>query len=253
MFVTIITISYNAEELIERTIRSILNQSSTDYEYLIVDGASKDKTLEIAKSFKNDFTDKDVPFRWISAPDNGIYDAMNKGLKMAKGDYIWFVNCGDSIASSTVLSEIIQKNSDSSADFIYGETQIVHFDGSIMGARRLKAPKKLTWKKFRMGMLVCHQSMLVRTSIAPFFETNYRYSSDFDWAIKCLKKSNNILNVEQILSLFLDGGVSKSKMKASLKERFEIMALNYGWFPTALRHGWFVLRAGWFKLVHGWI
>jgi len=138
-------------------------------------------------------------------------------------------------------------------DFIYGETLIVDDKGNMMGERRLKAPEQLNWKNFRMGMLVCHQAMLVKRDLAPKFNLQYRYSADFDWSIQCLRKSEQIHNTKLVLSHFLDGGVSKKKMKASLKERFRIMAENYGLLPTAFRHLWFVGRAAWFKLVHGWI
>jgi len=102
-------------------------------------------------------------------------------------------------------------------------------------------------------MLVCHQSMIVKKSVVSKFDLKYKYSSDVDWSIKCLKKSENIFNSEMIISRFLDGGVSKKRMKASLKERFIIMSEYYGLIPTLIRHFWFVIRAGFFKLIHGWI
>jgi len=189
---------------------------------------------------------------------------MNKGLRMASGDYVWFMNAGDKVASADCLEKILNTNPESSAishetheamlpDFIYGETLIVNDQGKIMGNRRLRAPGILTWKSFKMGMLVCHQSMLVKRSIAPMFNLQYKYSADFDWAINCLRKANSIHNTHTVLSLFLDGGVSKKKMKASLKERFHIMSKNYGLLPTLFRHIWFVCRALWFRLMHGWI
>lgn len=254
MFVTIVTISYNAESLIERTLQSILQQSSVDYEYVLIDGKSTDKTLDIIHSYETAFCQKGVAFRCMSEPDKGIYDAMNKGLSLAKGEYIWFVNGGDVIASPTVLETIqMQLSKSDMPDFIYGETLIVNDQGVVLGKRRLKAPEKLDWKSFKMGMLVCHQSMLVRRTLAPTFDLQYSYSSDFDWTIRCLRAAKSVHNSKMVVSHFLDGGVSKKKMKASLKERFHIMSQYYGWLPTALRHLWFVLRAAWFKLLHGWI
>jgi glycosyltransferase involved in cell wall biosynthesis len=258
--ISIITISYQAEAHLRRTMESVLSQDYMNMEYLVVDGASTDQTLSIIREFEQSFQEKGIPFRWISEPDKGIYDAMNKGLGLATGDYVWFMNAGDCISSGECLKTIINSMAVATAekqealpDFIYGETNIVDEKGQIMGARRLKAPETLTWKSFRMGMLVCHQSMLVKRQIAPLFDLQYRYSSDFDWTIRCLKKANHIHNCRVVVSHFLDGGVSKKKMKASLKERFHIMARYYGWLPTALRHLWFVCRAFWFKLMHGWI
>jgi len=268
--ISIITITFQAEAYLKRTIESVLNQNYQNIEYIIVDGESKDGTLSIIKEYEDIFRAKSITFHWISESDKGIYDAMNKGLKMATGDYIWFMNAGDKISSNDCLDEIIKnipaitsdKNDFQEAesaflkklpDFIYGETFIVNEQGKIMGPRRLKAPEHLNWKSFKKGMLVCHQSMLVKRKIAPEFNLKYSYSSDFDWTIRCLRKSEKIHNTHMVLSYFLDGGVSKKKMKASLKERFHIMSENYGWFQTVLRHFWFVCRAAWFKLLHGWI
>jgi len=255
MKVSIITITFNPGELFDRTAKSILSQSSTDFEFLVVDGNSNDDTIEIVKQYVPTFKEKGIPLRWVSEPDNGIYDAMNKGLRLAAGDYVWFVNAGDILSEQNTLEAIIQSISSekNEPDFIYGETLIVDSNGKVMGERRLKAPKKLTWKSFRMGMLVCHQSMLVKRALAPEYDLTYHYSGDFDWTIRCLKRAEGIHHTNLVLSHFLDGGVSKKKMKASLKERFNIMAKYYGWLPTVLRHLWFVCRVAWFKLLHGWI
>src|SRR5688572_4810851 len=88
---SIITVVYNGEQLLEKTILSILNQTYTNIEYLIIDGRSKDRTVDIIKKYENKIS------YWVSEPDKGIYDAMNKGMNAAKGDYIWFINAGDVI------------------------------------------------------------------------------------------------------------------------------------------------------------
>jgi len=257
-FVTIITITWQAEIGLRKTLESILCQTDRDLECLLVDGGSTDGTLALIQEYQNVFMEKKILFRWISEPDQGIYDAMNKGLRMAEGEFVWFVNAGDTIAEPDTLKQLRQtlptSNSENNApDFIYGETMIVDEQGQVLGARRLKAPEKLSWKSFRMGMLVCHQSMLVKGSLAPEFDRQYHFSADFDWTIRCLRQAKSIHNTRLVLSHFLDGGVSKKKMKASLKERFKIMSKNYGCLPTVLRHVWFVCRATWFKILHGWI
>ncbi|MDR1738127.1 MAG: glycosyltransferase, partial [Candidatus Symbiothrix sp.] len=114
--------------------------------------------------------------------------------------------------------------------------------GASLGMRRLSAPEYLDWKSFRMGMLVCHQSFVVRREIAPEFDLQYRYSSDIDWCIRCMKKAETIHNTHLILSRFLEAGLSAQKRKESLKERYRIMCRYYGTFPTQVRHLWFALR-----------
>jgi len=133
---------------------------------------------------------------------------------------------------------------------IYGETMIVDAEGRPLGMRRLKAPKRLTWKSFRMGMLVCHQSFIARRDIAPAYNVDYRLVADYDWCIQCLRGSQKIHNSRLILSNFLDEGLSSVNRKESLKERYEVMCKYYGKVTTTILHGWFAIRfyfAKWFK------
>ena len=108
--------------------------------------------------------------------------------------------------------------------------------------RRLKAPEKLSWKSFNMGMLVCHQSFIVKREIAEQYDLQYRFTADYDWCIRCLKKTNNIFNTKIILSRFLEAGLSAANRKESLKERYRIMCNNYGKLPTQILHVWFAVR-----------
>lgn len=253
--ISIITITYNAENILADTIRSILHQTEKDFEYIIIDGQSKDNTPSVIKEQQQLIEKENIPFRYISEPDKGIYDAMNKGIRMAKGSYIWFMNAGDRIYSENIVKNIkeIIAASPVMPSFIYGETNIADEKGNILGKRRLSAPEKLTWKSFKNGMLVCHQAMIVNKDIVPEFDLKYNYSSDIDWSIKCLKRAKLITNTHLTIATFLNGGISKKKMRASLRERFDIMSKYYGFIPTVIRHFRFILRASYFKLVHGWI
>lgn len=235
---SIITITYNAERWLERTILSVLSQSYPNIEYILIDGASKDKTVEIIKQYESGIAS------WISEPDKGLYDAMNKGLKRATGDYVWFLNAGDTLYTADTVQRIVAslKKKVSLPDVIYGETRIVDAEGRSLGMRRLKAPEKLTWKSFRMGMLVCHQSFIPKRAVAPLYDLQYRYSADFDWCIRCMKQARSFCNTHLTLSDFLDGGTSTTQRKASLRERYAIMCKYYGTFVTVLLHGWFVIR-----------
>lgn len=237
---SIITVTYNAEKVIERTLKSVAEQSYPNIEHIIIDGASKDKTLALIQSS----TFKVQKFICVSEPDKGLYDAMNKGIQRATGDYVWFLNAGDKLHSNTIVEEVVSRMAhvDYLPDIIYGETNLVSDSGEFLAPRRLKAPKRLTWRSFSMGMLVCHQSFVVKREITPDYNLRYRLAADFDWCIRCLKSAKNIFNTQLVLSDFLTEGLSAQKRKASLKERFHIMSRYYGITPTALRHLWFAMR-----------
>jgi len=244
---SVITVTYNAEKWLENTINSIISQTYDRIEYIIIDGKSTDKTVEIIEKHAAKITS------WISEPDKGLYDAMNKGLKKATGDYIWFINAGDKIYATDTVQKIVNSigEEDKLPDIVYGETAIINNKQEFTGMRRLKAPEKLTWKSFKMGMLVSHQSFIVKHNIAPFFNTDYRFSADFDWAIQCMKRAQNIFNTHLILSHYMDEGMTTSNRKSSLKERYRIMSKYYGKIPTALRHVWFAIRFYSAKLIKG--
>lgn len=227
--VSIITITYNAELTLERTIASVRCQDYPSVEYIIVDGASKDSTVDIINA------NKDIISSYISEPDKGIYYAMNKGLNMAKGDYVWFMNAGDELPEPSTLSQAISVAPEG-ADVIYGETVMTDMEGNLIGERRLAAPDSLSWHSFRKGMVVCHQSFIARRSIADLYDTNYRFSADFDWCLKILKRSETIYNTHLVLSRFLDGGITKQNIVPGLKERFRIMSHHYGLVQTVLYH-----------------
>ena len=237
MLFSIITVTYNAGRWLERTIQSIIAQSYSGIEYIVIDGNSTDETPDIIKRYQSSIT------HCVSEPDKGLYDAMNKGLKAATGDYVLFLNAGDTLYSDTTLQEIVNLlDAGNPPDIIYGETKIVDAAGSPLGMRRLKAPENLTWESFNMGMLVCHQSFLVKRTIAPAYNLQYRFTADYDWCIRCLKKANSVFNTHLILSRFLEAGLSAANRKDALKERYRIMCENYGKIPTQIRHIWFALR-----------
>jgi len=234
---TIITVSYNAEKVIEKTIQSIVGQTYKKYEYIIVDGASKDSTLAIIDKYRDNVNTV------ISEPDKGLYDAMNKGIAAASGDYLCFLNAGDIFHGKDTLQQIVNSiTSDTLPDIIYGETAIVDKDDNFLHMRRLKIPEKLTWKSFKQGMLVCHQAFFAKRSIAEPFDLTYRFSADFDWCIRAMKKARILHNTHITIIDYLDEGLTTQNHKASLKERFRIMAKHYGWVSTVAHHIWFVIR-----------
>ena len=240
--ISVITVVFNGEKHIGRTIESVLRQSYATMEYIIVDGKSTDATMQVIAGYKG-------VHKLISEPDEGLYDAMNKGLKMATGDYVWFLNSGDQIHSQDTVERMMEGLEDL-PDIIYGGTLIIDEAQNEIGDRRLKPPDQLSWKSFREGMLVCHQSFVVKREKAPVYDLKYRLSADIDWSIRAAKNSSLIRNSGLVLSRFLEGGLTEHNIKAGLKERFRIMSHYYGLIPTVLRHFLFGIRLTNYYLKH---
>jgi len=240
--ISIITVTYNACPYLEKTVESVVTQTCREIEYIIIDGKSTDETIDIIKKHS-----ENISF-WISEKDNGLYDAMNKGINTATGRYVWFLNAGDILPNKNIacdITEIIKKNN--YPDILFGETNLINEQGYVFSTRRLKAPRELNWKSFRMGMLVSHQAFLAKRSIIPLYDLKYRFSSDFDWCIRCMKKAESVINSNLTLVNYQYEGLTTSNRKASLKERYEIMCKYYGVIPTQIRHIWFAVRFYWAK------
>jgi glycosyltransferase involved in cell wall biosynthesis len=208
-------------------------------EYIIVDGGSTDNTLDVVHKYQERIC------KVISEPDKGLYDAMNKGIRMATGDYLCFLNAGDELHENETLQKIVYTlKGKELPDVIYGETAIVDEEGHFLHMRRLSTPEHLHWKSFKEGMLVCHQAFLTRRELALAnpYDLRYRFSADFDWCIRIMKQSKYLHNTHLTLIDYLNEGMTTQNHKASLKERFRIMTKHYGWISTILHHGWFVIR-----------
>lgn len=236
--VSIITICYNAAETIEKTLKSVVAQDYPNIEYLIIDGKSKDNTLEIVSKYKDQIA------LILSEPDKGIYDAMNKGMEKATGDYIWYMHADDQIYASDTLS-IIMKNHQYE-DFIYGKALLIDEQGNERSLETRKPhpkDKDLSWKTMKQGMAISHQSMLVKRSIAPKYDLQYRYVADFDWLIRVLKASQTVRDTGTYWCRFAEGGISTQHRNASLKERFAILQKHFGLVSTLWQHAWIVVKA----------
>ena len=236
---SIITITFNAAPVIGPTLQSVLAQSYKNYEYILVDGASKDNTVAVAKASGIKFA------HIVSEPDKGLYDAMNKGMRLAKGDYLCFLNAGDAFHSPDTLEKIVAAiaHEEHLPDVLYGETAEVNEKREFVRMRRLQAPTRLTWKSFKQGMLVCHQAFYARRGIAPEYNLEYRLSADVDWCIKVMKRAKKMVNVKLTVVDYLQNGLSLQNHRASLIERFKVMCSHYGVLSTVAHHLWFVLRA----------
>lgn len=236
---SIITVTFNAASEIEPTLQSVLAQTYTEYEYLLIDGGSKDDTIARAKASGIEFA------HIVSEPDRGLYDAMNKGIALATGDYLCFLNAGDSFYAADTLQTIVDAiaGEDELPGVVYGETAEVDEARNFVRMRRHKAPDNLNWRSFRNGMLVCHQAFYARRDLAPMYDLKYRLSGDVDWCIKVMKRASKLVKVDAVVANYLQNGLSLKHHRASLKERFKVMSNHYGLLPTIGRHIWFIIRA----------
>lgn len=244
MKISIITVTYNAASVLKRTLDSVKAQSWQQIEHLIIDGASKDETVSMAETYK-----AQCPYEVVilSEPDKGLYDAMNKGLRLATGDYLVFLNAGDTLHAADTLETIVH-SAQPLPGVLYGDTAITDEQGKFLHLRRLRPPKKLTWKSFRQGMLVCHQAFYALTDIAKNlpYDPRYRYSADVDWCIRVMKEAQKrqlpLVNTQAILADYQEEGQTTIHHRDSLKERFDVMRRHYGLFSTVIMHVWFVFR-----------
>ena len=243
--ISIITVVYNSEKYIRRTIESIVGQDYPGVEYIIIDGKSKDTTMQIV----NEYRDRIAVV--VSEPDKGLYDAMNKGLRLATGSYVLYINSGDALSSPTLLSDIFN-NVPADSDVIYGDTQITDEDGNILHNRRHRPPEHLTWRDYKRGMLVCHQSFIAKRTLCDEYDTNYRYAADFDWCLNILLKSRVVTNYGKDISLFMDGGQTKRTIVPGLKERYRIMCKYYGKAKATFWNFILGVKFGWWMIWHKW-
>ena len=237
--ISVITITYNAADTLPLTMESVAEQTFRDFEHIVVDGASTDDTITLARKLGR------PELRIVSEPDNGLYHAMNKGIKLARGRYLIFLNSGDRFHSADTLKAYAEAITERNPDIIYGETDIVDIEGKKIGPRHLSVPDILTVDSFSKGMLICHQAFMVRKDIAPLYDTDYRFSADYDWCIRCIKASRagDRVNLRRVTIDYLADGMTEKNKKASLMERFKIMAAHYGSMKAVAAHLSFIPRA----------
>lgn len=217
--ISVITVSYNAIETIEETILSVINQTYPNIEYIIIDGGSTDGTVDIIKKYEEKIT------YWISEPDNGIYFAMNKGIKVASGDWIHFRNCGDYFYNQDSLKFLFR-------DAVNDETMILHGDCrviSIDGVNDKKPP--LFYRSYKKGMPIFHPSTFVRREyhLEYSFNTKYKSSSDYEFVYMAMSRNVKMEYRPIIVSIYnaLEG-YSISNWKMAMREEWD---WKYGSFP----------------------
>lgn len=202
---TVVTVTYNAEESLEKTIKSVMNQGLPELEHIIIDGSSTDDTIEIIKKYE-----KSINY-WVSEPDKGIYDAMNKGIEVAKGDWINFLNAGDTYANDeTLIKWALQISPES--DVIYGDRYYVE-----NGIRELQnaMPIETIFKCMPFG----HQATFFKKAVIQKlgFNETYKYAADYNLLMQLYLESYEFQYVKLPICIYDSGGRSESGLRPYLE------------------------------------
>jgi glycosyltransferase involved in cell wall biosynthesis len=219
MKISLITVSYNSESTIKDTIDSILAQDHPDIEYIIVDGKSKDTTVEIIKSYGGRIA------KWISEPDKGIYDGMNKGLAMATGDVVGMLNSDDFYFDNTIISQVAMAFADEQVDAVFGNLVFVD-PKNLKKSIRSYSSKRWHPGKFARGFMPAHPTFFVRRKYYEkfgLFKTDYKIASDYEMLIRLLYV--NKLNYKYLpitMVVMRKGGVSSSGIRSNIVLNNEI-------------------------------
>lgn len=217
MRVSIITVCYNAVNTIEQTIKSVLGQSYRDIEYVIIDGKSTDGTLDILEKYR----DKIAGF--VSETDDGIYDAMNKGIRMATGEIVGIINADDWYEPTTV-EHVVECFKKERVDIVHGNIRLIEKDGSIKEAPRMKSMDKL-WH----SMVIRHPATFVRKIVYEkygLYNTKYKIAADYDFVLRCYAKRVTFFYLNEMLSNFRLTGISSTESKICVDETRRI-SLSY--------------------------
>lgn len=217
---TIITVTYNCELIIDMTMQSVLEQNYDNIEYILVDGASNDSTLKIIESYAKE--NKNI--KYISEKDDGIYDAMNKGIKMAKGEAIFFLNAGDVFFDNEVINKIAKEFSNSDYDIIYGDVLFLYKKRNFLQKIRYVNSFKLV-----TGTVICHQGIFAKRIVFEkygYFDLKYKICSDLNWFVNCYINGVLVNHLNIVISKFDTNGISNRKDTLGLRRREKEDILN---------------------------
>ena len=240
--ISVITINFNNCPGLIRTYDSLRIQLDLKkwVEWIIVDGNSVDGSVDFLNSISSDID------KLIVESDNGIYDAMNKGLSVATGEYVWFLNSGDSFYNNLSVDRVCQSIGRSNADVVFGDTMFVSETGKKIGLisklKPQRLPRKLTFDGFKYGMNVCHQSVIVKRELSPKYNLDYKLAADIDWLLEILKHKPSSKRLEYTISNFEVGGSSYQHTKKAWKERFQVFSKHFGILPNIYNHIWIIIR-----------
>jgi len=210
--ISIVTVVYNNKNLLEKTIQSAVNQRFGSFEYIVVDGNSTDGTIDIIKKYETEIS------AWKSEKDNGIYDAMNKGVNMAKGEWIFFLNAGDIFADENVLEKILPYLVENENDVVYGDI-LKHNKKGELFIKKSDSPSD------RHKMYFCHQGVFCRTAICREipFDTAYSLSADFKFFKLAFLKGYRFKQTDILITIFDTTGLSNQNRIKGLLENIKII------------------------------
>ncbi len=226
MLFSIITVCYNSAETIRVTFDSILSQSCKDYEYIVIDGASNDGTVELIKAYEPKFEGR---MQWISELDRGIYDAMNKGIQRAKGDYLNFMNSGDSYMPEALENTRQWMLGHQNYDVYYGITRLVNQKGEESHLRRFHHTL------LPQGCMICHQSIFTKADLFRkngFYRTDLKIASDYDFYLKVFTKGASFNPMDVFVVNYHEDGLSGSNQEKVEDETRQIM-VEYGYLMAS--------------------
>ena len=209
--ISIITVTFNNAAVLEDCIKSVLNQSHNSIEHIVIDGGSKDNTINILKKYQNHFS------KFISESDQGIYHAMNKGIKMSSGRWIIFMNSGDLFYKKNVLYNFLSENI-KNCDIVYGDT--------LVSAKNLRYTiNSKSFKHKTLLMPFCHQSVFVKSNILKkrSFSLKYRFSSDFDFFYYCYLSRKKFQKIDYIISKVKSGGFADKNRQMVLTKTWLLL------------------------------
>lgn len=222
MYISLITITYNSEKTLEDTLKSVLEQTYSDIEYIIVDGASKDNTLSLIKKYEFYFKGS---LKWISEPDKGLYDAMTKGIQMATGEVVGVLNSDDFFTSNDVLLKVADAfKSDIELDAIYGDVHFVH-PSNLNKCVRYYSSKIFKRKLMKFGLMPAHPSFYIRRECFKkygLYKIDYKIAGDFEFLLRVIYKENiNTRYLPIDMVTMRTGGASTSGLKANIRIMIE--------------------------------
>lgn len=226
MKISIITATYNSAQTLRDTLESVLRQNCADIEHIVIDGASKDGTVNIIKEFEPRYLGKGAQLRWVSEPDRGIYDAMNKGIAMATGEVVGTLNSDDFFSSDDVLAtvaDVFGKNAD--IDAIYGDIHYV-MPKDLGLCIRYYSSEKFTRKRMIMGFMPAHPSFYMKKSAyesfreedGSYYDNSFKVAADFEFLLRVIYKGEiKTQYVDKDFVTMRTGGASTSGIKSHLR------------------------------------